>query len=75
MEYRKEYDLDHIIQDFDLDCKDELIKYFPQGYYGVDKLWRPVYISRLGHVNPAKVWGLVTEDLYLKWFIQGYEIT
>lgn len=56
MEYRKQYDVDNICQTFTLSkAEEKLIDYYPKGYYGVDKQGRPVYIERLGKLNPSEI--------------------
>ncbi|XAR60964.1 hypothetical protein NMG60_11034528 [Bertholletia excelsa] len=75
LNWRKEYCVDSIIQDYIYEEHEQVQKYYPHGYHGVDKGGRPVYIERLGKVDPSKLMKVTTLERFLKYHVQGFEKT
>jgi hypothetical protein len=73
LKWRKDNNVDTILEDFDFKERDQYLSVYPQGYYNTDKHGRPMTIQHLGQVKPKRINEITTEERMVKYHIQEYE--
>ncbi|KAK9120630.1 hypothetical protein Syun_018247 [Stephania yunnanensis] len=75
VKWREDCQIDSIIKDYKFEEYQEVKKYYPHGYHGVDRHGRPVYIERIGMVDLDALLRVTTIDRFVKYHITEQEKT
>ena len=69
VKWRQDENVDSIIDEFQFDEREAVQEIYPHGYYGVDKLGRPVYIERIGILDVGKLFEVTTEERIVRHYM------
>ncbi|EIW81944.1 hypothetical protein CONPUDRAFT_54796 [Coniophora puteana RWD-64-598 SS2] len=72
-QWRKEFGVDDVVENFDFTEKEIVDKYYPQYYHKMDKEGRPIYIERLGKLDIKELYKATDIDRQLKRLVLEYE--
>lgn len=72
-QWRKDFGVDEIMQNFDFQEKEEVDKYYPQYYHKMDKEGRPIYIEKLGKLDIKALYAITTQERQLQRLVYEYE--
>ncbi|KAH7427266.1 hypothetical protein KP509_10G036700 [Ceratopteris richardii] len=74
LEWRKDVGADNIIETFQFPERRRVKELYPHFHHKTDKLGRPIYIERLGHMQLDEILKVTTMDRMLMYHIKEWEI-
>jgi len=74
MNWRQDQSIDDIIDTYKYDEIEQVQAVYPHGYHGIDKMGRPIYIERIGLMDPAKLWEVTTQERIVRHYVMEYEL-
>lgn len=73
LKWRKESDVDTVLTDFQFHEKDQFNKWYPEGFYGVDREGRPIYVQQPGKIDTDQLWKFTTLERCVRYHLQQQE--
>lgn len=73
LRWRDDWSVDSIYRHFEFKERDAFREAYPQGYHGVDREGRPIFINKPGRLDLKRVLQVTTPDRVLRSHIQQYE--
>ncbi|CAH9120019.1 unnamed protein product [Cuscuta europaea] len=70
-----EFGVDQVCKEFKFDEYEEVKRYYPHGFHGVDKYGRPIYIERIGMIDIHQLLKVTTIERFLKYHVSEQEKT
>ena len=71
--WRRQVGADSILKDFVFHEKEKFHEHYPEGFYGVDRDGRPVYIQKPGAIDCTKLWEFTTLERSIQYHISQQE--
>ncbi|KAK9716388.1 hypothetical protein RND81_06G229400 [Saponaria officinalis] len=75
LKWREEFGVDAIFKEFKFEEYEEVQKYYPHGFHGVDRYGRPIYIERMGMLDVEALLKVTTTERLLKHHVYEQEKT
>ncbi|KAF3335603.1 phosphatidylinositol/phosphatidylcholine transfer protein SFH11 [Carex littledalei] len=75
VKWREDFGVDAIVKDFKFEELEAVKRCYPQGFHGVDRYGRPLYIERIGLVDLNSLLQATSIDRYIKYHITEQEKT
>lgn len=73
IQWRKENNVDTILDDFEFGEKVQFHKHYPEGFFCTDRQGRPVYVQKPGDINCTELWKFTTLERSIKYHITQQE--
>jgi len=72
-QWRIDFKVDDLVQNFEFKEKAEVNKYYPQFYHKTDRDGRPIYIEQLGKLDIPALYSCTTPERQLQRLVHEYE--
>jgi len=73
IQWRIENKVDTILVGYEFPEAEAVMNEYQHGFFGVDKIGRPLYVDRAGSVNVNKIFKITSEERIIKEMIHLYE--
>ena len=73
LEWKQKHAIDNCLKEFEFHEKAQVLELNPKGYVGVDKVGRPIYVERCGHLKLNELLQAIAEPRLLMSIYQSWE--